>query len=100
MIRDFPLLVDLRWEEKGGFRLWLTASDWRAMLYQSDTVKLLRPSEDREKLVKLLHTSDVISMRLLSIEFDSELLMMSVLKWARIGAAERPQKRPSIWARA
>jgi hypothetical protein len=38
---------------------------------------LLRPSEDREELDKLLHTSDVISMRLLSLEFDSELLMMS-----------------------
>jgi hypothetical protein len=38
---------------------------------------LLRPSEDREELDKLLHTSDVISMRLLSIEFDSELLIMS-----------------------
>jgi hypothetical protein len=38
---------------------------------------LLHPSEDREELDKLLHTSDVISMHLLSIEFDSELLMMS-----------------------
>jgi hypothetical protein len=38
---------------------------------------MLRPSEDREELDKLLHTSDVISMRLLSLEFDSELLMMS-----------------------
>jgi hypothetical protein len=38
---------------------------------------VLRPSKDREELDKLLHTSDVISMRLLSLEFDSELLMMS-----------------------
>jgi hypothetical protein len=38
---------------------------------------MLHPSEDREELDKLLHTSDVISMRLLSLEFDSELLMMS-----------------------
>jgi hypothetical protein len=38
---------------------------------------LLRPSEDREELDKLLHTSDVISMRLFSLEFDSELIMMS-----------------------
>jgi hypothetical protein len=38
---------------------------------------MLRPSEDREEIDKLLHTSDVISMCLLSIEFDSELLMMS-----------------------
>jgi hypothetical protein len=41
------------------------------------TVYLLRPSEDREELDKLLHTSDVISMRLFSLEFDSKLLMMS-----------------------
>ncbi|KAI0263158.1 hypothetical protein BGY98DRAFT_1103939 [Russula aff. rugulosa BPL654] len=32
---------------------------------------------DREELDKLLHTNDVIAMRLLSIEFDSELLFMS-----------------------
>jgi hypothetical protein len=38
---------------------------------------VLRPSEDREELDKLLHASDVISMRLFSLEFDSELLMMS-----------------------
>ena len=38
--------------------------------------RLLRPSEDktREELDRLLHTNDVISMRLLCIEFDSELL--------------------------
>ena len=37
---------------------------------------MLRPSGDktREELDKLLHTDDVISMRLLCIEFDSELL--------------------------
>ena len=37
---------------------------------------VLRPSGDktREELDKLLHTDDVISMRLLCIEFDSELL--------------------------
>ena len=37
---------------------------------------LLRPSKDktREELDKLLHTDDVISMRLLCIEFDSELM--------------------------
>ena len=37
---------------------------------------MLRPLEDktREELDKLLHTDDVISMHLLSIEFDSELL--------------------------
>jgi hypothetical protein len=37
---------------------------------------MLRPAEDktREELDKLLHTDDVISMRLLTIEFDSELL--------------------------
>ena len=37
---------------------------------------LLRPSGDktREELDKLLHTDDVISMRLLCIEFDSELM--------------------------
>ena len=38
---------------------------------------MLRPLEDREELDKLLHTSDVISMRLLSIEFDSELLFLA-----------------------
>jgi hypothetical protein len=38
---------------------------------------MLCPSEDREELNKLLHTNDVVSMRLLSIEFDSELLFMS-----------------------
>jgi hypothetical protein len=38
---------------------------------------MLHPSEDREEIDKLLHTSDVISMRFLSIEFDSELLIMS-----------------------
>jgi hypothetical protein len=32
---------------------------------------------DREELDKLLHTNDMIAMRLLSIEFDSELLFMS-----------------------
>ena len=32
---------------------------------------------DREELDKLLHTNDVIAMHLLSIEFDSELLLMS-----------------------
>jgi hypothetical protein len=32
---------------------------------------------DREELDKLLHTNDVITMHLLSIEFDSELLLMS-----------------------
>ena len=38
--------------------------------------KVLRPSVDktREELDKLLHTDDVISMHLLCIEFDSELL--------------------------
>ena len=37
---------------------------------------MLRPSvdKDREELDKLLHTDDIISMRLLSIEFDSKLL--------------------------
>ena len=37
---------------------------------------MLRPSGDktREELDKLLHTDNVISMRLLCIEFDSELL--------------------------
>ena len=40
---------------------------------------MLRTPEDldREELNKLLHINDVISMRLLSIEFDSELLLMS-----------------------
>ena len=38
---------------------------------------MLCPSKDREKLDKLLHTNDVISMCLLSIEFDSKLLFMS-----------------------
>jgi hypothetical protein len=37
---------------------------------------VLRPLKDREELDKLLHANDVISMRLLSIEFDSELLLM------------------------
>ena len=37
---------------------------------------MLRPSGDktREELDKLLHTDDVILLRLLCIEFDSELL--------------------------
>ena len=37
---------------------------------------VLRPSgnKTREELDKLLHTDDMISMRLLCIEFDSELL--------------------------
>ena len=38
---------------------------------------MLRPPEDSEELDRLLHTNDVISMRLLSIEFDSKLLLMS-----------------------
>jgi hypothetical protein len=38
---------------------------------------VLRPSEDRKELDKLLHTNDMISMRLLSIEFDFKLLLMS-----------------------
>jgi hypothetical protein len=38
---------------------------------------MLHPSKDREELNKLLHTSNVISMRLLSIEFDSKLLITS-----------------------
>jgi hypothetical protein len=38
---------------------------------------LLRIAEDREELDKLLQTNDMISMHLLSIEFDSELLFMS-----------------------
>ena len=45
---------------------------------------LLRPSGDktREELDKLLHTDDVISMRLLCIEFDSELLFAAAcLTW-------------------
>ena len=45
---------------------------WRA----TSPPVMLRPLEDktREELDKLLHTADVISMRLLCIEFDSELL--------------------------
>ena len=41
---------------------------------------MLRPSTDksREELDKLLHADDVISMRLLCIEFDSELLFAAV----------------------
>ena len=40
---------------------------------------MLCPSKDktREELDKLLHTDDVISMRLLCIEFDSELLFVA-----------------------
>ena len=40
---------------------------------------MLHTPEDlgREELDKLLHTNDMISMRLLSIEFDSKLLLMS-----------------------
>jgi hypothetical protein len=53
--------------------------DWSTEAWKSPSTVgvMLRPSEDREELDKLLHTSDVISMRLLSLEFDSELLMMS-----------------------
>ena len=41
---------------------------------------MLRPlvDKDREELNKLLHTDDVISMHLLSIEFDSKLLFVAV----------------------
>ena len=40
---------------------------------------MLGPLEDktREELDKLLHTADVISMHLLCIEFDSELLFVA-----------------------
>jgi hypothetical protein len=53
--------------------------DWSTEAWKSPSTVgvMLRPSEDRKELDKLLHTSDVISIRLLSIEFDSKLLMMS-----------------------
>ena len=47
---------------------------------------MLRPSKDgtRKELDKLLHTDDVISMRLLCIEFDSELLFAAACSiWLR-----------------
>ena len=47
-------------------------------------LSLLHPSEDKTKkeLDKLLHTDDVISMHLLCIEFDSELLFAATcLTW-------------------
>ena len=49
-------------------------------------LKVLRLSEDkiREELDKLLHTDDVISMCLLCIEFDSELLFAAACSiWLR-----------------
>ena len=56
--------------------------DWSTEAWKSPSTMgvLLHHSEDktREELDKLLHTSDVISMRLLSIEFDSELLFLAV----------------------
>ena len=47
---------------------------------------MLCPSVDktREELDKLLYTDDVISMRLFSIEFDSELLFVAACSvWLR-----------------
>ena len=38
---------------------------------------MLRPLEDREKLDRLLHNNSVISIRLLSLGFDCELLCMA-----------------------
>ena len=38
---------------------------------------MLRPLKDREELNKLLHTNDVISIQLLSLKFDCELLLMA-----------------------
>jgi hypothetical protein len=49
-------------------------------------VYVLHPSKDktREELNKLFHTDDVISMRLLCIEFDSELLFAAACSiWLR-----------------
>ncbi|KAI0267538.1 hypothetical protein BGY98DRAFT_1102004 [Russula aff. rugulosa BPL654] len=53
--------------------------DWSMEAWKSPSTVgvMLRPPEDREELDRLLHTNDVISMHLLSIEFDSELLLIS-----------------------
>ena len=52
--------------------------DWSTEAWKSPSTMgvMLHPSEDktREELDKLLHTDDIISMRLLCIEFDSELM--------------------------